>query len=250
MKQPVVSIITPCYNCEKTIIKTFNSLKAQTFKDFEWIVIDDCSEDKSVELISKIKQVDPRVVLIKAKTNCGAAKSRNIGIKNARGKYIAFLDADDIWYDFKLETQLRFMKKNNYFFSYSNYDVEYPNGKVVEFRPKKDHVTYRDLLKSNDVGCLTAMFDKSVVKEILMPEDCYKREDLGAWLDITKKGIIGYKIDLSLGKYFISPGSVSSKKLEMFKYQYLLYRKHEGFGILKSFYFTMIASVRKLLKKY
>lgn len=246
----LVSIITPAYKCEKTIENTYNSVKSQTFSDWEWIIVEDRSPDNSYLFIKKMIENDPRVILLQTEKNSGAAVARNVGIQNAKGKYIAFLDADDLWKKDKLEKQVSFMKKNDYAFSYTDYDVFYPSGETKEFKTKKDKENYKSLLKSNGIGCLTAMYDAEKLGKVLMPLDCEKREDHGMWLDITKNGTVAYKLCESLAIYRVDAGSVSSKKFQMAKYQYRLYRKHEKFGVVKSLWYLFLCTINKILLKY
>jgi len=250
MTKPIVSIITPAFNCEKTINETYESIKNQSFSSWEWIVVEDCSTDNSYEIIEKIAKKDKRVVLLQTKENSGAAVSRNIGIENARGKYIAFLDSDDVWEVEKLDHQIKFMKDNNIALSFTNYYVLLKNQKKKTRRAKKEVITYRMLLRKNNIGCLTAMYDAELIGKVYMPLDCEKREDHGAWLDITKRGINAYRLDEFLATYRIGGNSVSSNKFKMMKYQYRVYRKHEKFSVIKSLYYLMVCSINRITKKY
>ena len=250
MKKSLVSIITPAFNCKDTIKETYESIKKQTYGFWEWIVIEDHSSDGSFEYIKEIIDGDDRVILLQTPQNSGAAVARNLGIEKAKGKYIAFLDADDLWKEDKLSHQIAFMNEKNCAFSFTNYDLLYSNGKIKNHRIRKDIVTYKQLLKTNYIGCLTAMYDSFILGKVFMPLDCEKREDHGAWLDIVRAGINAYRLDEYLSIYRIGNGTVSSNKAKMMKYQYRLYRKHEKFGVIKSLWYTLICSFNKLLKKY
>ena len=142
------------------------------------------------------------------------------------------------------------MEENNYAFTFANYDLLYKDGTIKQHRIKHDSVNYKQLLKSNYIGCLTAVYDANKLGKVFMPLDCIKREDHGAWLDITKKGINAYRLDEYLSIYRISDNSVSSNKFKMMKYQYKLYREHERFGVIKSIWYVIICSVYKIFKKY
>lgn len=250
MENPVVSIITPAYNCINTIKEVYESLKSQTFSHWEWIVVEDYSNDESYKYIQHMTSGDARVRLFRTPKNSGAAVARNIGIENACGRFIAFLDADDLYKKDKLEKQIKFMEDNGYFFTFTNYDLMYGDGTKKQFRIKKDKLTYKSLLKTNSIGCLTAMYDAQKVGKVYMPLDCEKREDHGAWLDITKKGIIAYRLDEFLSVYRVGNQSVSSNKAKMVKYQYRLYRRHEKFGVIKSLWYVLLCSLNKIFKKY
>ena len=247
---PLVSIITPAFNCENTIKETYESIKNQSFYSWEWIIVEDHSNDNSFTIIKDIVKNDKRVIFFQTSKNSGAAIARNLGIRNAKGRYIAFLDADDLWEKEKLISQITFMEKNNYPFTFTNYDLLYCDGKIKKHRIKKDVVTYNQLLKTNYIGCLTVVYDTSILGKIFMPLDCEKREDHGAWLDITRKGINAYRLDEYLSIYRVGNESVSSNKAKMIKYQYRLYRKHEKFCAIKSLWFTFLCSVNKVFKKY
>ena len=238
------------YNSEKTIGDTINSVLSQTYTNWEMIIIDDCSSDKSYEIVKEFSSKDKRIVLLQTNVNSGTAVTRNVGIKYANGKYISFLDSDDLWKNNKLEVQVGFMKKNNCLFSYSNYLVEYPNGNIKSFRPKKNHTDYKHLLKKNDIGCLTAMYDAEKLSKIFMPLDAYKREEYAAWLDITRNGIIARKINEELAIYRSYAGSLTGKKGKLFKCHYNVYRKHEHFSSFKSLYYLVLFSINKKLFKY
>lgn len=244
----IVSIITPAYNCKKTIKETYDSILAQTFSDWEWIVVDDHSNDGSFEYVKEITAGDNRVLVFQTAQNSGAAVARNLGIEKASGKYIAFLDSDDFWKKDKLSHQIQFMEENNYYFTFTNYDLLYSNGKIKQHRVRHDIITYKMLLKSNHIGCLTVIYNSETLGKIFMPLDCEKREDHGAWLDIVRTGVNAYRVDEYLSVYRIGEKTVSSNKTKMMKYQYRLYRKHEKFGAIKSLWYTLICSVNKILK--
>lgn len=250
MKGCCVSIITPAYNCKDTIIETYKSIVEQSFLSWEWIVVEDHSPDNSYAVLDKLAKEDDRIVLLRTKSNSGAAVARNIGIEAAKGRYIAFLDADDLWIKEKLEHQIAFMQDNNYAFSFTNYNLLYTNGKIKKHRIKKDIITYKSLLKSNSVGCLTAIYDSKQLGKVYMPLDCEKREDHGAWLDITRNGTVAHRLDEYLSIYRITGSSVSSKKASMLKYQYRVYRVHEKFGVIKSLWYVFLCVLNKIFKKY
>ena len=250
MNKPKVSIITPAFKCKKTINETYESIKNQTFSSWEWLVIEDCSNDGTYELIEEMVKDDERVVLLKTEKNSGASVARNIGIEHSKGRYIAFLDADDLFKEDKLEKQIAFMEKNGYEFTFTNYDLLYKNGTIKHRRIASKSINFKKLLTCNYIGCLTAIYDSEILGKVFMPNDCEKREDHAAWLDITKKGIIAYKLDESLSIYRVENGSVSSNKFKMIKYQYRLYRKHLNFGAIKSLYLVLVCSMKKVFRKY
>lgn len=250
LNKPIISIITPAYNCKNTIAETYDSIKAQTFSHWEWIVIEDHSTDDSFEYIKDLVSNDSKVVLLQTTKNSGAAVARNVGINAAKGRFIAFLDADDLWLENKLEEQMDFMISNDYGLTYTDYYLLYKNKNMKKFILKKDYASYKSLLKKNDIGCLTVMFDTDKVGKILMPLDCEKREDYGAWLDATRNGLIARRLNKLLSIYRIGESSVSSNKIKMVKYQYRVYRRHEHFGPFKSAWLVFVCALNKMFKKY
>lgn len=250
MNESLVSIITPAYNCEATIKETYLSIKSQTYSNWEWIIVNDCSTDNTLFIVNDIARSDSRIKVFSLQTNSGAAVARNKGIDIAEGRYITFLDSDDLWKEKKLEHQISFMAKNEYSFTYTDYFVFFPDGKRKMYKTKKEYVTYKDLLYCNMIGCLTAMYDVTLIGKQYMPLDAEKREDHAAWLDIVKITKKAYRLDEVLGEYRVGNASVSSNKLRMIKYQYRLYRNHEGFSAIRSIWLTFCLSFNKMFRKY
>ena len=248
--EELVSIITPLYNAASTIRETIDSVINQTYNNWEMIIVDDCSKDNSAEIVEEYCKLDKRIVLVRSPSNGGTAVSRNIATEKARGRFIAFLDADDMWKPNKLELQIKFMTTNGYSFCYSNYDIKKENGDVALFRPKKEFLSYKNLLKRNDIGCLTVIYDCSKIGKVYMPLDAPKREEYAAWLDCTKKGVIPFKIDESLAVYRLGSSTLTSNKLNMIKYHYRVYRNHEKFGPIRSAYYVFLFSLNKYFGKY
>lgn len=246
----LVSIITPAYNCVGTIKETYESIKSQTYSQWEWIIVEDHSNDNSFNFIKKLVSGDSRVVLLQTNKNSGAAAARNVGINYAKGRFMAFLDADDLWLENKLEQQIQFMIENDYALTYSNYYLLYRDNKKKAFKLKSDFASYKTLLRKNDMGCLTVMYDTNKIGKLYMPLDCEKREDYGAWLDATRDGLIAHRLNALLSVYRIGSSSVSSNKIRMIKYQYRVYRKHEHFSSIKSIWFVILCILNKLFRKY
>lgn len=243
-----VSVIMPSFNSSRTIRDSINSVLNQKHKNLELIIIDDCSKDNSLEVIKSF--ADERIILLSTPKNSGAAVSRNLGILQASGRYIAFLDSDDLWDEEKLTKQIEFMEKNNCPFSYTNYKVfnEKTNSIICDFK-SKDTATYKSLLWNSYIGCLTVCYDTFTLGKVYMPENAIKKEDYACWLSILKKGFIGKNVGESLATYRISGSSVSSSKAKMAKYQWFLFRKVEKINPFKSF-FLMISYTINGLKKY
>jgi glycosyltransferase involved in cell wall biosynthesis len=230
----MVSIITPSYNSEKFIEATIWSVINQTYSNWELIIVDDCSTDLSCELIESFVQDDNRIKLITHKENLGAGRARNRAIKEAKGDYIAFLDADDLWEPQKLETQLVFMKANSATICFSSYMLMDELGtdlnKVVEALPVID---YSKQLKCNYIGNLTGIYNVAVLGKLYMPK-IKKRQDWVMWLKAIKKAGEAKGIIDVLATYRVRKDSISSNKIEMIKHNYKVYRKALGFGRIKS----------------
>lgn len=250
MDNVLVSVITPVFNSEDSIRNCFESLQKQTNKDFEWIVIDDHSTDSTSSILQELEQNNDWIKYCKNEINQGAAVSRNKGIELANGRYIAFLDSDDAWDENKIERQLSYMNSKDAAFSCTSYRVLKNSNIKAIFRPKKEIIQYRDLLKSCSIGCLTVMYDTAKIGKVFMPLNAEKREDHATWIDITKTGVPCFRLDEILATYNVGCKSTSSNKRKMFKYQYLMYRRHLEFSRTKSLFYTLVVSFNKIFRKY
>ena len=244
---PEVSIILPSYNCENYISDTINSVIEQTFTNWELIVIDDCSRDKTISIVQDFVNVHDNIFLIKLKNNCGPAVARNRGIDFARGRFISFLDGDDLWLPKKLEIQLTFMKNNNYVFTYTSYDKIDYLGNRFEHVGVPSRVSYFDLLKTCSIGCLSAIYDTSYFGKIHMPL-IRKRQDYGLWLILLKSTNFAYGINTCLAQYRVHQNSISSNKFNVSLYTWRLFREFEGLGFFPSLYYFLHYSFRGLLR--
>lgn len=169
LSSTTVSIVTPAYNAEGVIRQCYASIVEQTLTDWEWIVVDDGSIDRTKEIVTEIMQSDPRVQLVSLDRNQGAAVARNRAIDAANCRFVAFLDADDCWYPEKLDRQVNFMIQTGAVFSYSSYRVENTSGMHVATYVPPARITYQELLKTNVIGCLTAMYDRAYFGHVQMP---------------------------------------------------------------------------------
>ena len=201
------------------------------------IIIDDFSSDRdSILELEKYINLDSRIKLIKSGFNAGAAIARNLGIEIAKGDYIAFLDSDDIWHSNKLENQIEFMIDNDVMLSYSSYRKVNINSNVINILKPPSKLSYKDILKCNRIGCLTAVYNARELGKIYMP-NIAKRQDMGLWLKILKKIDFAYGIDEVLADYRVSNNSLSSNKLNVIKYQWRIYREVEHINFPGSLYF-------------
>jgi glycosyltransferase involved in cell wall biosynthesis len=231
-----VSIITPSFNSEKFIEETIKSVLSQTYQNWEMIIVDDCSEDNSVGVISRYVKNDERIKMIQSKTNRGPAISRNEALKYASGRFIAFLDSDDLWLPVKLKRQLEFMASTESVLSFTAYgkiDEDGNEGNLIN-APKK--VNYERLLKTCSIGILTAMYDTEYLGKVYMP-DIFSVEDYALWLKITKQGYEAHGLDEKLSLYRVRKQGISRNKIRKSTYQWKVYRELENLSILKSLYY-------------
>lgn len=233
---PEVSIITPVFNSSKFLEQTIDSVFSQTFSDWEWMITDDSSSDDSVEMIQKLK--DRRIKLIIAEKNGGAGHARNLSLEKASGRFITFLDADDFWEPNFLEEMVSFMKKENAELAYSNYARcnENLQPAIEDFKADKE-VTFNNLLKTCRLSLLSSMYDSSRVGKEFFPENS-KREDHVMWLNLLKKIPLGKPLPKTMAKYRMHSASISRRKTNIMKDQYLVYKDYMKFSTLKSAYYT------------
>ncbi len=233
-----VSIITPTYNSEKFIEKTIQSIINQTYTNWELLITDDNSNDQTVSIINNYVINDKRIKLYKLKKNSGAGLARNNSISKSSGRFISFCDSDDQWKPTKLEKQIKFLIDNKLKFTYSSYDVHNENGDFVKKVNALDNMTYNILLRNNYIGCLTAIYDKNALGKMYMPA-LRKRQDWLLWIKILK--IIGKTKGMkeNLAIYCDRSNSISSNKLTMLKYNWIVYKKGLGFGIFKSIFLLL-----------
>lgn len=244
----LVSIITPTYNSEKFITETIQSVQNQTYSNWEMLIVDDCSSDKTVDIIQHFMEEDHRIHLIRLNKNSGASKARNEAIKLVKGDYMTFLDADDIWFPDFIANSIATINSTGIPFVFSSYRRSNENLEFVYsdfIVPPK--VTYTDILKTNSISCLTAFIDVKKLGVKLMP-DIRKRQDMGLWLKYLKKIPFAHGIQEPKAIYRIRENSLSRDKKALIKYQWQFYREVEKLSILESVYYMMHWMVRGFLK--
>lgn len=244
---PTVSIITPNYNSIEYIVETLESVLSQSYQDWEHIIIDDCSSDNSVEIIKTYCAKDNRIKLVGLTENSGVATARNIGIQEAKGRFIAFLDSDDFWYPDKLEKQIKFMIDNNTSLCYSGYEKIDEQGKTFQKMKVPLKISYQELLKTCYIGCLTAIYDTKSLGKVYMPTNT-KREDYATWLNILKQTQYAYAVPEVLAKYRVYSSQSSAKKMNMAQENWNLYRDIEGLNLLKSLYYFSHYAINGVLR--
>lgn len=234
----LVSVIMPTYNCEKYITQSIDSVIAQTITDWEIWVVDDCSTDNTEAVLKPYLEKYVNIHYYKLPQNGGPAVARTEAIKRATGKYIAFLDSDDLWMPDKLEKQVAFMKRTGAKFSctaYAQMDEEGHDLYTVMIPPEK--TDYQKCIRlSNPIGNLTVMYDQEVLGKFEVPL-ISKRNDFALWLQILKKADYCFGMEEVLATYRMGRvGSVSNNKLKQAKYHWQLYRRIEGHNLLRSLY--------------
>ena len=234
-----VSIITPTFNSERFIAETILSVQAQTYQDWEMIIIDDCSTDRTAEIVASFQEKDSRIKYFYNSTNKGSAFSRNLALQKAKGKWIAFLDSDDLWLPEKLEKQIEFMTKNNFHFSYTNYCEIDENSKETGILITGPKVITDKLMKAYCwPGCLTVMYDAEKVG-IMQTVDIKINEEYALWIKIAEK-LNCYLLDENLAKYRRHNNSLTSQSyFKLIKWHYLMFRKSENRNVVSSFVLTL-----------
>lgn len=246
----LVSIIMPSYNCEKYVEDAIRSVQAQTYQNWEIIFMDDCSKDDTFLKVSVMREKDSRIHLYQNITNLGAAVSRNNALREAKGRWIAFLDSDDIWEPEKLEKQIRFMEENNYAFSYTGYqEIDSESKPTGVFISGPKHVSKQGMFNYCWPGCLTVMYDASKVG-LIQIEDIKKNNCYAMWLKVCKKADC-YLFDECLAKYRRGrAGSVSTHGITtMIGWHYKLWREAEKRSVIASLWLTGVNLVCGLYKK-
>ena len=230
----LVSIITPSYNSSKFIKDCVASVFSQTYRNWEMIIVDDCSKDNSKEIISELSSKDKRIKPIFLEKNVGAAEARNTAIRQSKGKYVAFLDSDDLWNPKKLEKQLSFMYENEIAFSYTNYQFMSENGKdLSNIISAPEKMTYDSYLKNTIIGCLTVIIDREKSGEFEML-NIRSSHDMALWLLIMKRGFSAYGLDENLARYRIVSTSNTASKWHAAKDVWKVYRQVEKLSFIYS----------------
>ena len=245
---PLVSVITPCYNAERYLASAIESVISQTFSDWEMIVVDDCSTDGSAAIVRRYAQDDVRIRLLSTMQNTGSpAIPRNIGIENAHGRYLAFLDSDDIWLPTRLEHQIPLMAIDDAAIVFSDYRKIDADGNIhasVVTAPRI--VSYKRLLHSNYCGCLTVMYDTAKVDKMYFKQRGH--EDYILWLSIVKRGYRAYNTGTVEALYRIVGQSVSSNKIRAFRWQWHILRYEEGLSLPFAILFMAHYAINAYLK--
>lgn len=245
----MVSVIMPNYNSEQYISDAIESVLAQTYQDWEMLIVDDCSTDRSYEIIESYARKDSRIKAYRTERHCGSpGLPRNVAVGHARGRYIAFLDSDDQWMPEKLESQLRlFESADDAAVVFSFYEKISESGERYDRIVKSPStVSYKQLLKGNVIGCLTGMYDSHKVGKI--PLANIGHEDYLMWLTILKTGFCARNTNDVQALYRVRNRSFSANKLKAAQWQWQIYRRSEELGVLFSIYNFMFYTCKALRK--
>jgi teichuronic acid biosynthesis glycosyltransferase TuaG len=234
MENPLVSILTPNFNSEKFIAQTIESVQKQTYTNWELIIVDDCSLDRSFSIIKEMALSDKRIHFFRLEKNSGTGIARNIALSKSNGKYIAFVDSDDLWKPTKLEKQINYLTTNQLPFTFSFYECIDEDGKSVNKRVEAPiSLSYFQLFFCNYIGNLTGIYNVDYFGKIAI-SSTRKRQDWMMWLTVLKKIKTVQPIPESLAFYRIRENSISASKMDLLKHNFAVYRRFHGFNFLVS----------------
>ena len=245
---PIVSVITPAHNAAATIPASIESVTAQSHQDWELLVIDDASTDETADLVAAQAGADPRIRLLTLAQQEGVARARNAGLAAASGRFVAFLDADDLWQPTKLTRQLAFMESGDYALAYTAFrrfsnSVE-AAGRLIEVPAR---LTYEGLLRNTAIALVTAMVDRKKTGPIAFPE--VRHEDYALWLSLLRRGLTAGGLNEDLARYRVARTSLSGRKLRSALWVWQVYREVEGLGLAKSAWCLANYAVNALRKR-
>jgi teichuronic acid biosynthesis glycosyltransferase TuaG len=243
----LISIVTPAWKAESFIANTIASVRAQTYTNWEMIIVDDCSPDDTSKAVSEIAQNDERIKLVRHSVNGGPSAARNTGVSHANGRWIAMLDSDDSWLPNKLEKQINFQKNLGCKLTYTSYRRIFPQeNKVGDFVRVPETITYAQLLGNTAIATSTVMIDRKLAGDIHFKKIYY--DDFGCWLDSLRDGSVAYGLQEDLMRYSVLQNSVSRNKLRSAKEVWKTYRSVENLSLLKSTYFFSCYALNAIIK--
>ena len=250
MINDLVSIVMPVFHAEAFLEKTVETVQEQTYKNWELIAVDDCSGDGRFELLCRLAEADGRIRPVRQEHNQGAAASRNKGVELAQGRYLAYLDADDLWTKTKLEKELAFLKEKQAAFAFTGYEFGdsdgVGNGKIVHV---PETLTYKKALSRTVIFTTTVLFDLQKISKELVCMPQVKSEDTATWWRILRNGYTAYGLDENLAVYRRPAKSLSSNKLEAIRRIWYLYRKQEGLSLFTSLYHFCFWALRAVARR-
>ena len=245
----LVSVIIPYFKKKNYIQQTLKSVINQTYKNLEILIIYDDKDISDLKILNHLKKKDKRIKIIVNRNTLGAGFSRNVGIKSAKGKFIAFLDSDDLWKKNKIKFQLDFMLKNNLKACHSSYEVINSSNEIKKIRKSKKYTNYNQLLKSCDIGLSTVMVQRKVFSKDLKFPSLRTKEDFVLWLKILKSGFEIGALEESLMSWRKTKGSLSSSIFQKLKDGFKVYNYYMNYNVIKSLYLLISLSINYLKKK-
>lgn len=245
-----VSIVMPLYNSENTIAKTIESVLAQTYSNWEINIVDDCSTDKSADIVKAYAKKDKRIKYYRLSENSGAAIARNTSINFADGKYLAFLDSDDLWFKDKLKMQVDFMQYENVGFSFTEYSMVNEHGELIKERVKSPaKISFKGLLSGSPIMCSSVMLDIEKFSQIVMP-DIKSGQDYATWALLLKETDYAHNVGKVLAVYLKQKSSLSSKKVNALKRTWRINRKLLHVGFFSCLMYIFVYSLKWIFKHY
>ncbi|HPQ47472.1 MAG TPA: glycosyltransferase family 2 protein [Clostridia bacterium] len=245
----MVSVIMPAYNSEGTISSAIDSVIAQTYTDWELLIYDDCSNDGTCNIAAGYSGRDKRITVVRGDRNAGVASARNKALEMAAGRFISFLDSDDLWKADKLRKQVDFMHETGCSLCYTSYELMNSSGtgtgRIVKSVYKE--ADYKSLLRNNYIGTLTVLIDRNCIDEINFTSN--RHEDYLMWLDFVKKGYSLMGLDESLAYYRVSRGSLSGNKMRAAAWRWNVYRNCEGITFGRSLLYMAIYTFNSIAKR-
>ena len=242
------SVIIPYYKKKQNIKQTIISAISQTYSNLEIILIYDDEDQSDLIYLKSLKKLDKRIRIIVNKRNLGAGQSRNIGILNSKGKYICFLDADDVWSKNKLLLQINFMIKENCNISHTTYEIRNSNNERIGIRKARNFHNFKELLPSCDIGLSTVVVKKKIFNSEIKFSKQKTKEDFVLWLKILKRNNHILGINKNLVSWNLTKDSLSSSIIQKIRDGYLVYNKFMKFNLFKSLYFLFLLSINSLLR--
>ena len=244
----LVSIIIPYYKKRKFINESIRSVLSQTYENIELIIIYDDNNKDDLNYLLKNFGSNKKIIIVDNEKNLGAGLSRNKGIYIAKGKYIAFLDADDVWHESKILKQIEFMKKFNFKISHTSYEIINESNKILSCRKARDFFAYEELLKSCDIGLSTVIIEKNVINDDLSFTNLKTKEDFVLWLKLLKSGLVIGALNENLSYWRKTKNSLSSSTFQKLKDGYRVYKTHMNYNTVKSLYLLFCLSLNYILK--
>jgi teichuronic acid biosynthesis glycosyltransferase TuaG len=250
---PIISVITPSYNCEEYIGKTIESVQSQTLDDWEMIIVDDCSSDRSFEVAQSYAHDDARIQVYKLDVNSGSSKARNVAMDKATGDYITFIDGDDTVMEDKFERQIQFMTDNDYAITYTNYRrMSFDESKIGVIQKSAAKITYKHLLRHTAMGTLTPIYNRHKIGEYRFDEMLRARMDYAFWLDVLKEGHVAHRYSEDMARYRRGYESLSSSKRRGQKlvWKILRHREKVPFPRIIYYYFSYVFHALKKRRQF